>query len=178
MSGATNECVLLIECQPADARLITNALTNYVHGAFAVESIINLPAGLERIAKGGVRAVIVDIEMSNGRSVATIERLLTAAPHIPVLILSATENESVARQAVEWGAHDYLLKNNFDNFRLRRAVRAMIEHRAADEQVCLYQRCAELITGWSEKEAQGQPLSKYLASSITMPARLKRATRP
>jgi PAS domain S-box-containing protein len=187
MSGATNECVLLIECQPADARLITNALTNYVHGAFAVESIINLPAGLERIAKGGVRAVIVDIEMSNGRSVATIERLLTAAPHIPVLILSATENESVARQAAERGAHDYLLKSNFDNFRLRRAVRAMIEHRAADEQVCLYQQCAELallctgdalvisdsaervthlntaaelITGWSEKEAQGQPLSK------------------
>jgi diguanylate cyclase (GGDEF)-like protein/PAS domain S-box-containing protein len=180
MSGATNECVLLIECQPADARLLTNALTNYVHGAFAGESIINLPAGLERIAKGGVRAVIVDIEMSNGRSVATIERLLTAAPHVPVLILSA-------RQAVERGAHDYLLKSNFDNFRLRRAVRAMIEHRAADEQVCLYQQCAELallctgdavvisdsaervthlntaaelITGWSEKEAQGQPLSK------------------
>ena len=88
---------------------------------------------------------------------------------------------------VERGAHDYLLKSNFDNFRLRRAVRAMIEHRAADEQVCLYQQCAELallctgdavvisesaervthlntaaelITGWSEKEAQGQPLSK------------------
>jgi len=187
MSGATNECVLLIECQPDDAQLITNALSNYVQGAFAVESIIKLSDGLERIAKGGVRAVIVDIEKSNGRSVATIERLLTAAPHLPILILSAIENESVARQAVERGAHDYLLKSNFDNFRLRRAVRAMIEHRAADEQVCLYQQCAELallctgdavvisdsservthlnsaaelITGWSQKEAQGQPLSK------------------
>jgi len=187
MSGATNECVLLIECQPDDAQLITNALSNYVQGAFAVESIIKLSDGLERIAKGGVRAVIVDIEKSNGRSVATIERLLTAAPHVPILILSAIENESVARQAVERGAHDYLLKSNFDNFRLRRAVRAMIEHRAADEQVCLYQQCAELallctgdavvisdsservthlnsaaelITGWSQKEAQGQPLSK------------------
>jgi len=182
-----NECVLLIECQPADARLITNALTNYVHGAFAVESSIKLSDGLERIAKGGVRGVIVDIEVSNGRSVGTIERLLTAAPHVPILILSATENESVARQAVERGAHDYLLKSNFDNFRLRRAVRAMIEHRAADERVFLYQQCAalallctgdaviisdsadrvthvntaaELITGWSQKEAQGQPLNK------------------
>lgn len=83
MGEATNECVLLIECQPADARLITNALTNQVHGAFAVESITKLSDGLERITKGGVRAVIVDIEMSNGRSVATIERLLTGAPTCP-----------------------------------------------------------------------------------------------
>ena len=187
MGEATNECVLLIECQPADARLITNALTNQVHGAFAVESITKLSDGLGRIAKGGVRAVIVDIEMSNGRSVATIERLLTGAPHVPILILAATENESVARQAVERGAHDYLLKSNFDNFRLRRAVRAMIEHRTADEQAFLHQQCAELallctgdavvitdsaervthlntaaelITGWSQLEAQGQPLNK------------------
>jgi len=101
MSQATNECVLLIECQPANARLITSALTNYVHGLFAVESSIKLSDGLERLAKGGVRAVIVDVEMSNGRSVGTIERLLTAAPHVPILILSAMENESVARQAVE-----------------------------------------------------------------------------
>jgi hypothetical protein len=67
MSQATNECVLLIECQPADARLITNALTNFVHGPFAVKSSIKLSDGLERFAKGGLRAVIVDIEMSNGR---------------------------------------------------------------------------------------------------------------
>jgi diguanylate cyclase (GGDEF)-like protein/PAS domain S-box-containing protein len=187
MSEATNECVLLIECQPADSRLITNALTNYVHQKFAVESVVKLGLGLERIAQGGVRGVIVDIEMPNGRSVTTIEQLLTAAPHVPLLILSTAENESIARQAVERGAHDYLLKSNLDNFRLRRAVRAMVEHRAADEQVFLYQQCAalallctgdgvvisdragrvtqlntaaELITGWSQMEAQGQPLHK------------------
>jgi hypothetical protein len=39
MSEVTNECVLMIECQPADARLITNALTNYMHREFAVERL-------------------------------------------------------------------------------------------------------------------------------------------
>jgi PAS domain S-box-containing protein len=66
-------------------------------------------------------------------------------------------------------------------------VRVMVERRAADEQVFLYQQCAalallctgdavvindragrvthlnaaaELITGWSQMEAQGQPLHK------------------
>jgi diguanylate cyclase (GGDEF)-like protein/PAS domain S-box-containing protein len=187
MSELTNDSVLLIGFQPADARLITNALTNDVLTRFPVEGVIKLSDGLERIAKGGVRAVIVDIEMPNARGVAAIEKLLTAAPHIPILILSAMENESVARQAVERGAYDYLLKSNFDNFRLRRTVRAMLEHHASDEQAFLYQQCAELsllctgdavvisdsaervthlnsaaelITGWSQKDAQGEPLSK------------------
>jgi DNA-binding response OmpR family regulator len=187
MSEATTECVLLIECWPADADVITNALANDVQSRFAVENVHELSDGLERIAKGDVRAVIVDIEMPNGRSVAAIERLLTAAPHVPILILSAAENESVARQGVERGAYDYQLKRNFDKFRLRRTVRAMLEYHAADEQAFMYRQCAELsllctgdavvisdstervthlnsaaelITGWSQKEAQGEPLNK------------------
>jgi PAS domain S-box-containing protein len=111
--------------------------------------------------------------------------MLVEESRILEVCLFTTLHKNATR--VERGAHDYLLKSNFDNFRLRRAVRAMIEHRAADEQVCLYQQCtelallctgdavvasdsaervthlntaAELITGWSEKEAQGQPLSE------------------
>jgi DNA-binding response OmpR family regulator len=94
MSQAKTESVLLIECHPADARLITNALQDDAHEGLQIECIKKLSDGLDRIQKGKVRGIILDIEMSNGRGVATFERLRTAAPHVPILILGGVENEN------------------------------------------------------------------------------------
>ncbi|HTG27488.1 MAG TPA: response regulator [Methylomirabilota bacterium] len=150
MNQAKKESVLLIEGRPADAQLITNALQNKVHEGLDVECVKKLSDGLELIQKGKVRAVIVDIEMPNGRvCVAAFERLRAAAPHIPILILSGMENESLAKQAVNRGAYDYLLKNNFNDFRLRRAVRPMIAHHTAEEKAYLQQRCSEVTLAYA-----------------------------
>jgi diguanylate cyclase (GGDEF)-like protein/PAS domain S-box-containing protein len=189
MSQPKKESVLLIECHPADARLITNALQNDVQDGLQVESIKKLSDGVERIHKGGVGGVIVDIEMPNGKGVAAFEKLRGAAPHLPILILSGETDENVAKQAVDRGAQDYLLKSNFDHFRLRRAVHLMIERHAIEEKAYLQQRCsevtlactgdaviisdsanvvthlngpAELLTGWSQAEAQGHSLNEIL----------------
>jgi DNA-binding NarL/FixJ family response regulator len=81
--------------------------------------------------------------------VAAFERLRAAAPHIPILILSGMENESLAKQAVNRGAYDYLLKNNFNDFRLRRAVRLMIAHHTAEEKAYLQQRCSEVTLAYA-----------------------------
>jgi diguanylate cyclase (GGDEF)-like protein/PAS domain S-box-containing protein len=189
MSQSKKECVLLIECHPADARLITNALRNDVQEGLEVESVKKLSDGMERIHKGKVRGIIVDIELPNGRGVAVFEKLLASAPHVPILLLSGVENENVAKQAVDRGAQDYILKNSFDHFRLRRAVRLMIERHATEEKAYFKQRCAEitlactgdaviisdsaelvthlngpaeLLTGWSQAEARGHSLNELL----------------
>src|SRR6202048_2044825 len=192
MSQAKTGSVLLIECHPADARLITNALQDDAHEGLQIECVKKLSDGLDRIHKGKVRGVIVDIELPNGRGVAAFERLHAAAPHVPILILSGVENENVAKQAVDRGAQDYLLKSNFDHFRLRRAVRLMIERHATEEKAYFQQCCAEvtlacsgdaviisdssqqvthlngpaeLLTGWSQAEARGHSLNEILGEA-------------
>lgn len=160
--------------------------------ALNAESVKRISEGVNRIHKGGVRGVIVDIEMPNGRGVAAFEKLLAAAPHIPILILSGVENENVAKQAVDRGAQDYLLKRNLDHFRLRRAVHLMIQRYANEEKSFFQQRCAEmtlacsgdaviisdsahrvthlnapaeLLTGWSQAEARGHALNEILGET-------------
>ena len=105
MKIEVKECVLVIQCNPADVRLISRALTTSSLSTLEVESVNKVPEALERISQGGVRSVIMDIEVPEG--LARFEELLSAAPHIPILILSGTETECIARQAVEQGAQDY-----------------------------------------------------------------------
>jgi len=189
MNQPIKKSVLLIESHPDDTRLITEALQNVVQDGLQLECVKKLSDGLDRIHQGRVRGVIVDIEMPNGKGVAAFEKLRTAAPHLPILILSGVKNESVAKQAVDRGAQDYFLKTNSDQFRFRKAVRLMIERHATEEKAYLRQRCAEvtlactgdaviisdsaelvthlngpaeLLTGWSQAEARGHALNEVL----------------
>src|ERR1700686_1162635 len=181
MKIEVKEGVLLIQCNPADVRLISRALTTPALSNLEVECVNKVPDALERIGKGGVRSVIMDIEVQEG--LARFEELLSAAPHIPMLILSGTETECIARQAVEQGAQDYMLKNQLEEFRLKRVVRSMIELKSKEEAAIQQQEradviisCtgdavlisdvagfvthlnepAELLTGWSCQEAIGR----------------------
>jgi diguanylate cyclase (GGDEF)-like protein/PAS domain S-box-containing protein len=185
MKSELRDCVLLIQCNPADVRLISKALTTPSHRILEVESVNKVPDALERIRRGGVRSVIMDIEMPEG--FARFEELLSAAPHIPILILSGTETECIARQAVEQGAQDYMLKNQVEEFRLKRVVRSMIELKAKEEAAIQQQERADVIlsctgdavlisdvagfvrhlnepaeslTGWSCREAIGRSLDE------------------
>src|SRR6202030_1644766 len=191
------DCVLLIQCNPADVRLISKALTTPSHSVLEVEAVNKVPDALERIRKGGVRSVIVDIEMPEG--FARFQELLSAAPHIPILILSGTETECIARQAVEHGAQDYILKNQLEQFRIGRVVRSMIELKATEEAAIQQQQradvilsCtgdavllsdvaglvrhlnepAELLTGWSCQVAIGRSLDEVFETidSISLQA--------
>jgi DNA-binding NarL/FixJ family response regulator len=83
--------------------------------------------------------------MPDHHGIGTFEKLFAAAPDIPMLLLSDdTETESVARQALERGAQDYILKNHLDEFRVRRVVRGMIERKAAGDTAFRQQQRAEV----------------------------------
>lgn len=124
---------------------------------------------------------------SNGHGVATFEGLLSAAPDIPIVILSSAENESVARRAVERGAHDYVVKSQLPNSRLRNSVQLIIDRYTAEEKAFLQQQfmeltlsstgdavliadsagrvtnlnpAAEKMVGWSRHEAHGLAISE------------------
>ncbi len=187
MGSEPEQCVLLVQCHAADVRLISKALTGEAAGGLRVECVDNVAAALARIGTGGVQGIILDIEMPGNRGLVAYETLFSAAPQIPILILSGNENESVANQAVERGSQDYILKSHLQESSVRRAVRRMIERNALEELAYRQLQCAEatlacsdeavltsddservtylnpaaeLLTGWSREEAQGRPLGE------------------
>jgi diguanylate cyclase (GGDEF)-like protein/PAS domain S-box-containing protein len=179
------KCVLLIACDPSDTRLVVKALSRVCQESLDIEGVSTLSSGIERISEGGVLAVILDLEMPDHHGSAAFEKLFSAAPDIPILLLSGTETESIARQALERGAQDYILKNHLDEFRLGRLVRGMIGRKTAEDvafrqqqraevtlsctgdavlttdtsgQVTELNPAAETLTGWASEEAIGHKL--------------------
>src|SRR6204780_5818292 len=127
-----NECVLLIASDADAAARVLGELGSVTEERFEVEWVTELSRGIERLCDGGVRAVVLDLNLPDSKGVETFDKLFQAAPGVPILILTDAGTEGEARQAVQRGAQDYLLKEQGDGYRLRRTVRTMIDRWAAE----------------------------------------------
>jgi diguanylate cyclase (GGDEF)-like protein/PAS domain S-box-containing protein len=179
------KCVLLIEAEAEDAVRILDQLGPE---KFEVEWVTRLSTGIEKLSGGKVAAVVLDLTLPDSQGMETLDKILQAAPGIPILILSRTDTEEMAREAVRRGAQDYLAKNQVDGYRLRLAVRRMLERGASralsleneaasvtldsigeavlrtDVLGCVtyMNRIAEKMTGWNREQALGRPAGEVL----------------
>jgi diguanylate cyclase (GGDEF)-like protein/PAS domain S-box-containing protein len=185
--------ILLIQADPADAEAVREALLNSNDGSFRVEWVKRCSGGLERLAgeerrgTDGIAAILADLFLPDSHGIETFDRLFRAAPQIPILVLSASQDEDLARLAVQHGAQDYLLKGRLDSYWLPKALRSMVE-RAANAEALFEEKeraqvtlnsigdavmssdvwgnvtylnvVAENMTGWSREDAAGHPIAE------------------
>jgi CheY-like chemotaxis protein len=117
-TGAKNrgECILLREAQVDDAARILEELGAATDERFPVEWVTELSSGIERLRNGEVGAVVLDLTLPDRHSVETFDKFFQAAPRVTTLILSGADAEEIARQAVQHGAQDYLVKDRADGY--------------------------------------------------------------
>ena len=118
----TEITLLLIEDNPGDARLLEAFLD--VSGAemFQINRARTLEAGLERIARGGVDLVLLDLGLPDSVGLDTFTLLKRQAPQLPVVVLTGLEDEEVALEAVGLGAQDFLPKSELSGSLLVRSI--------------------------------------------------------
>jgi diguanylate cyclase (GGDEF)-like protein/PAS domain S-box-containing protein len=131
MSKTTPSTVLLVEDDLADARLIQDALAGAGSSPFRVEWVTRLSDALERLGSEHYEVVLLDLTLPDGQGIEAFDRVFQAAPDALILVLSGLTDEETARQAVERGAHDYFSKGHVDAHWLPRALRYVIERKAA-----------------------------------------------
>jgi glutamate dehydrogenase (NAD(P)+) len=98
--------VPLVEANPADAEMILETLAAATDARFNVEWVTQLSSRLDRLRKGGVEAVLIDLVPPDSQGIEAFEKLSLAAAHVPILSLSAIDTEGIAGQAVQRGAQD------------------------------------------------------------------------
>ena len=125
--------VLLIENNPGDARLIQEMLKEVETARFEVEYVDMLSTGSERLAKERFDVLLLDLGLPDSSGIETLERALTQAPEMPVVVLTGLADEMVGIKAVQRGAQDYLIKGSVDSNLLIRSIRYAIERKLMEK---------------------------------------------
>ena len=74
----------------------------------------------------------------------TLQRLVSAAPQLPVIVLSHSRPDASSSCLLEQGAQDYLLVDRLDSYSLVRAVLSAIGRKAAEDAFFAAKELAEV----------------------------------
>jgi DNA-binding response OmpR family regulator len=118
--------VLLVEDNPADARLIQEMLADAGSG-MDIEWVEELCPALHRLSSNATDVVLLDLSLPDSRGLDTFLKVREKTPEVPVVLLTGLDDEQVALQAVQNGAQDYLVKGRVDGDSLLRSIRYAIE---------------------------------------------------
>jgi cyclic di-GMP phosphodiesterase len=99
---------------------------------------------LEILEKDTFDLVLTDIVMQDGNGIYLLDRIRGALPNLPVVMVSAVHDISVAIDAMRRGAYDYLLKP-FEREHLVATVVRALEHRQALQDSHNYQQNLEQV---------------------------------
>ena len=129
---------------------------------------------------------IRDRRLPDGHGLGALRRARAAAPRVPLVVFTGLDDESLAAQALQEGAQDYLIKGEIETRGLLRALRYAIEHKRLEDALFIERERAEVtlncigdavvwtdiagnvtslnlvadkMTGWTRQEAAGRPLS-------------------
>jgi PAS domain S-box-containing protein/putative nucleotidyltransferase with HDIG domain len=127
--------VLLIEDNPGDARLIQEMLAEGGGDRFKLKCATHLSAGLERLVKGGIDIVLLDLGLPDSQGFDTFVKTYAQAPRVPIVVLSGLADEELAIKTVQEGAQDYLVKGHLDSHALVRTIRYAIERKRTEEEL-------------------------------------------
>lgn len=129
--------VLLVEDNPDDARRIEAVLADAGGAPYQIERAACLSDALASLGKASFDIVLLDLSLADGQGIPVFEQVSRAAPDALILILSSADDEDVARQAVQGGADDYLVKGMVDAHWLPRTLRYLIERKTTRQALTL-----------------------------------------
>jgi DNA-binding NarL/FixJ family response regulator len=125
--------LLLIDNNPAHGDAFRKTLPNLDDGPFHEECLQTLSQGLERLREQTIWAIFANLSLPDSQGLNTLEKLMQAAPDIPILVLGGIEDEELCKEALAHGAKDYLLEGHIDAYSFGRAIRNILERRTAEE---------------------------------------------
>jgi diguanylate cyclase (GGDEF)-like protein len=126
--------VLLVENEQEDVIFLRDVLTEIAAGRFwdtwvhiEISAAATLGEAFAVLANDPFDLILLDPELSDCQGIETFRRVQAAAPHTPIVLLTAAADQSLSLKMVREGAQDFLVKTEVDCAPLAHTIRASIE---------------------------------------------------
>ena len=131
------ETVLLVEDNPGDARLLREMFNEQGSHETELTCVASMSEAEKHLAEHPVDIILLDLGLPDAQGLGAIRRAHAAAPRVPLVVLTGLDDESLAAQAIQEGAQDYLIKSQLDTYGttrgLLRALRYAIERKIMED---------------------------------------------
>jgi CheY-like chemotaxis protein len=106
--------VLLVEDNPADARLVREYLKEAHSAAFQVTRASRMSEALEKLGEGRFDVILLDLSLPDCSGLQTFELIAKPARRTPIIVLTGLEEAETEKTLVARGARDYLRKRHLE----------------------------------------------------------------
>ncbi len=187
MNKKSVKILLLVEDNPGDARLLREMFLE--QGMYNTEftHVQSMDHAEKVLSERAFDVILLDLGLPDAQGLGAVRRAHAAAPSVPLVVLTGLDDDSLAAQALQEGAQDYLVKGQIDARGLLRALRYSVERKTMEEalfvekeraqvtlnsigdavvctdisgDITFLNLVAEKMTGWSRQEAAGRPMSE------------------
>ena len=181
-----NLVVLVIAENAKNLHDLRQGLSEAKDGPFQTICATSLADAIEVLGNTKIDCILIDLDLPDSTGVATFDRIYEAAPSIPILTLSRTDDESAVIETVQRGAQGYLSQGFFKSRLVPQALRSIIIRKAVEEALFVEKEranailkaigdavfvtaldgavnymnpVAERMTGWTAGDAHGRPFA-------------------
>jgi CheY-like chemotaxis protein len=176
--------LLMVEDNAGDAGLLREMLNEERTEVVHVE---RMSEAEQHLAEHAVSIILLDLGLPDAQGLGAVRRAHAAAPHVPLVVLTGMDDESLATQTLQEGAQDYLVKGQIETRGLLRALRYAVERKTMEEalfvekeraqvtldcigdavactdlagNITFLNLVAEKMMGWRLAEAAGRPMAE------------------
>ena len=103
MSRNSIKSLLLVEDNPGDARLIREMLNERGSHNTELTHVQCMSEAEKHLAEHPVNVILLDLDLPDAQGPEAIRRAQAAAPRVPLAVLTVSDDESLAAQAVQEG---------------------------------------------------------------------------
>jgi diguanylate cyclase (GGDEF)-like protein/PAS domain S-box-containing protein len=187
MNKKSIKVLLLVEDNPADVRLLREMFKEQSSHHTELTQVASMGQAEKHLEGSAVDIILLDLGLPDTQGIESIRRARAVAPHVPMVVLTSLDDESMAARALQEGVQDYLIKGQIDARGLLRALRYAVERKSMQEELFGEKERAQVtlnsigdavictdisgnitflnlvalrMTGWSREEAAGRPMAE------------------
>lgn len=127
--------LLVIEDNPVDIFLLKKMLSGAPLTFQNIYEADRLEKGCDLLEKKSVQLILLDLSLPDSSGLDSLLGIHKMTNQIPVIILTGLADTNIALEAIKAGAQDYLVKGEFNENVLMRAIQYTLERRKLERKL-------------------------------------------